>query len=74
MWGTLLKDTSYEHDELFHPPLSLRDISPSRGEISQTTGFSIQGYLLPISQRPLLISPLEGEMSAQTTEGAEFYQ
>ena len=41
-----------------HPPLSLRDISPTRGEIGRSSGAS-----------HALISPLVGEMSARPTEG-----
>jgi len=44
--------------EQVHPPLSLRDISPTRGEIGRSPEAS-----------HTLISPLVGEMSARPTEG-----
>ena len=48
------------------PPLSLRDISPSRGEISRT--FRIPSSVRRATKR-MAISPLAGEMSRSDRGG-----
>ena len=65
-----------------HPPLSLRDISPSRGEIDREAGGPIdrkiilssarQPLLYSVRQPPsdMIISPLEGEMSRRDRGGS----
>ena len=48
------------------PPLSLRDISPTRGEISRT---SIVPSSVRRAQKLIAISPLVGEMSRSDRGG-----
>ncbi len=51
-----------------YPPLSLRDISPSRGEIDRDISASLTESGIPEHASPA-ISPLEGEMSDRTEGG-----
>ncbi|CCV12113.1 conserved hypothetical protein [Mesorhizobium sp. STM 4661] len=56
----------------FAPPSVLPDISPSRGEIAQSSLLSpIANAVIGNPSAELPISPLEGEMSGRTEGGAK---
>ncbi|TPJ06878.1 hypothetical protein FJ428_09110 [Mesorhizobium sp. B2-8-1] len=66
------KDANDRRRHSTAPPSVLPDISPSRGEIG---GFSVGASLATPEVREdeddRMISPLEGEMSGRTEEGAK---